>query len=604
MGFSEGVGSLKDRLFDRESITRSLRAAHLGKTYTEYSRYMVVQTGLAVACALAVVVLCHIFWIRFVPLKAFPMWVQDLAILAIPTVLVFLVLYFNPILVAKGRKTRIDLDLPYAITYMQALASTITLYNVIRSVYEQEDLYGEVSREFGMIVRDVELFGDDLVTAMQNLGRTTPSDTLRKLLNDLVLMFESGGDLVSFLSSRSAHYREVAEKELEMALKTMEIMAEVYVTAFVAAPIAVIIMVVAENMSGQSQLSSLMPYFYIFLPLGAGAMIWILSIVVPAENVLITRRVTRETEFEGLTVTRATSPEEDIRFARKVRTKRQLLKAMEALKNPVKHYMSDYRFGMLFGTIAGCAVLALYLTGQIGTFFPEYPFEVFTCLLVTAFVTPLMAAYEIRRFYVHRVEAQVPAFLRELADLKDIGMTLQGAIRLISESKIGILSSELRLVSDDVKWGTSITSALVRMEERIGVLAIKRVISLIIRASEVTDYIRDILVIAVNDMEHYLKMQRERYTVSFAYIMIVYLSFAIFLYTAYQLNVSFISAFKTLNTSIDISGNILDMFRISIILGFFSGIMAGQLSSGSVLAGLKHAILFLIASVVLFVYVI
>lgn len=599
----EGLGSIRDSLFDRDSVTRNLRAARLGKTYTEYSRFLLVQTALAACCSFLIVVICHIFAIRFTALKEFPLWTQDLLILAVPTALVFLGLYFNPILLAKGRKTRIELDLPYAITYMQALASTLTLYNVIRSVYEQQDLYGEVSREFGMIVRDVEFFGDDLVTAMQNLGRTTPSENLQKLLDDLVLMFESGGDLAAFLASRSAHYREVAEKELEMALKTMEIMAEVYVTAFVAAPIAVIIMVVAENMSGQSQLSTLMPYFYIFLPLGAAAMVWILSLVVPGESVAVSRRVTRDTEFGGNVPVRAASPAEDQVFAKHVRARRQILHVAEVLRNPIRHYMSDYRFGILFGTMGGCVVMLLYFLGSIETLFPNYPFEVFACLVIIAFLAPLMAAYEIRRFYVHRVESQVPEFLRELADLKDIGMTLQGAVRLISESKIGILSSELRLVSDDVKWGTSITSALVRMEERIGVLAIKRVISLIIRASEVTDYIRDILVIAISDMEHYLKMQRERYTVSFAYIMIIYLSFAIFLYTAYQLNVSFISAFKNLNTNVDISGNVLDMFHISIILGLFSGIMAGQLSSGSILSGFKHAILFLIAAVVLFVYV-
>ena len=146
------------------------------------------------------------------------------------------------------------MDLPYAITYMQALSSTLTLYNIFRSVYEQEELYGEVSREFGIIVRDVELFGDDLITAMRNLGKTTPSENLKTLLDDLILMFESGGDITAFLASRSAHYREIASRELEMGLKTLEIMAEVYVTAFVAAPIAVIIMMAAENMSGQNQL--------------------------------------------------------------------------------------------------------------------------------------------------------------------------------------------------------------------------------------------------------------------------------------------------------------------------------------------------------------
>jgi flagellar protein FlaJ len=45
------------------------------------------------------------------------------------------------------------------------------------------------------------------------------------------------------------------------------------------------------------------------------------------------------------------------------------------------------------------------------------------------------------------------------------------------------------------------------------------------------------------------------------------------------------------------------MFRIAIILGLFSGIMAGQLSAANIMAGFKHSVLFLVASVVLFVYV-
>lgn len=600
---ADSPGTLRDRIFDREELSRNLRASRMKKTYMTYTREVLLQTGLVLVASIVLAAVFHLFSIRFTLLRPYPFWVQDLLIVCVPATMLFLLLYFQPVLVAKGRKTRIDMDLPYAITYMQALSTTLTLYNSIRGVYEQSDLYGEVSREFGMIVRDVELFGDDLVTAIRNLERTTPSENLKKLLDDLILMFESGGDLSGFLASRSEHYREVAEKELEMSLKTMEIMAEVYVSAFVAAPIAVIIMMVAENMSGQSTLSGLMPYFFIILPLGAIAMVWILHLVVPGENIEITRKETRASEFGGSIPIIVGEEAPDAEYSRRIAAKKMVLRVLSMLRNPVRHYIADYRIGMMFGAIAGSAVMLFGLFGTFEGLFSRYQAEIFVCFLIVAMIAPLVVAYELRRFYVHQVENQVPDFLRELIDLKDIGMTLQGAIRLIAESKIGLLSSELKLVTRDVRFGTSISSALVRLEERIGVLVIKRVISLIVRASEVTDYIRDILLIAISDLEHYLKMKRERYTVSFAYVMIIYLSFGIFLYTAYQLNVSFISSFEKLNTNINISGNVLDMFRMSIILGTFSGIMAGQLSSGSILAGLKHVILFLIAAVVLFAYV-
>ena len=151
--------------------------------------------------------------------------------------------------------------------------------------------------------------------------------------------------------------------------------------------------------------------------------------------------------------------------------------------------------------------------------------------------------------------------------------------------------------------GIDVSTALVRMEERIGVVMIKRAISLIVRASEVTNDIREVRIIAVGDMEHYLKLKNERYTVSFAYIMIVYLSFAIYLYTAFQSMSPSSHLLRNSIDNIDISGNTQDMFRIGIILGFFSGIMAGQLSAGSIYSGFKHAIVFLAATVVMFVYI-
>ena len=599
----ESVRTVTDTLLDRKNYSRTLKGSRMTRNYDEYIRYLLQQTGMIALGMVALVVVTHLFAVRFTVLKPYPLWVQDVLIVAVPTILVFAVVYIQPVLTAKGRQSRIDIDLSYAVTYMQALSTTLTLYNVFRSVYEQHDLYGEVSKEFGMIVRDVELFGDDLVSAMRDLGHSTPSANLKRLMDDLILMFESGGDISAFFASRSAHYREVARNELEMGLKTMEIMAEVYVAAFVAAPIAVIIMTAAETMTGQSQLSSLMVIFFIGLPLGAAAMIWILSLILPAERLEIIRREVTETEYSAGVPLASGDPGMSRQFSRRMKSTKSMIRVQEILRHPVRHYIADYRFSAGLGAILAVAVTVLFWNGTLASLIPRYTFEVYICLLSIAALSPVMVAFEIRRRYINRVEEQIPGFLRELADLKDIGMTLQGAIHLISGSKIGLLSSELRVVSDEVRWGSPVSSALVRMEERIGVLMIKRAISLIVRASEVTDYIRDVLMIAIGDMEHYLKMKRDRFTTSFAYIMIIYLSFGIFLYTAYVLNVSFITSFEKLNTAIDISGNVLDMFRIAIILGLFSGIMAGQLSAANIMAGFKHSVLFLIATVVMFVYV-
>ena len=297
-------------------------------------------------------------------------------------------------------------------------------------------------------------------------------------------------------------------------------MAEVYVTAFVAAPIAVIIMMVAENMSGQSSLSSLMPYFLIGLPLGAGMMIWIISVVIPPERYEITHREVRDQEYGGGIPVDQSGPGQEKEFLKSIDQKRQTLKIMDMLRHPVRSFISDFRIAGVVSGVVGGVIFLFYTTGIIGSLIPaKDQLEVMICILIIGVLIPLMIAFEMRRHYINKIEAQVPDFLRELTDLKDIGLTIQGSVHLISNSKLGLLSSELAIVDREVQWGSNISGALVRMEERIGVVMIKRAISLLVRASEVTNYIREVLIIAVGDMEHYLKLKKERYTVSFAYIM-------------------------------------------------------------------------------------
>ncbi len=515
----------------------------------------------------------------------------------------FLLLYAYPSLVAQGRKTEIDLDLPYVITYMQALASTMTLYEVIRKVYEEVDLFGEVSKEFGIIVRDVELFGKDLLSAMRDLQIYTPSRNFSEFLNDLATLADTGGDVMSFLAARSDSFREAAEREMEMTLKTIEIMAEVYVTAFVAGPIALITMLVAQNVSGQQGASGWMLLLSAGIPAGALVMIGLLHIILPPENLKITGSESVESEFGG-DVRVMAERQADRKFMKDLRSRKQVIKIRMILRHPFRHYISDYTWSLILGTVSAGFVVFSCHNGFLAPFFLTYPFEVMTSLAVIAFMLPVMVAYEGRRWYVRSIEAQLPVFLRELIDMRDVGMTLHGAIHRISRSKIGVLNSELKGVSDEIRRGVPTHHALVRMEKRIGLVQVKRAISMLVKSSQITDDLRGVLMIAIRDFEHYIRMKKERSNTSFAYVAIVYLSFGVFLYTAYQLSGAFVSSFLDLGAGIDLSADLTGIFHIGIILGAVSGIMAGQFSSNTVLAGFKHSIILLSATLFMFLYVI
>lgn len=585
-------------------LEKDLRAAHMPIPAKKYFRTTILITGLSFLLLTILTCLLIGSGLELSLIPYLPAYVQYIIGVSVIPSGIFLCLYYYPALEAGGRKSKINLDLPYAITYMQALSTTITLYDIFRSVYEASDLYGEVSKECGLIVRDVELFGLDLVTAIENTKKITPSDNFRELLNDLLLVHRSGGDLRAFFNAKSESYRELARNEMDSLMQFLEMIAEVYVTAFVAGPIAIMIMLVAQNLSGQSTLGEAMPLLYIGLPLGAVTLIAILYILLPPNNLGITRREFSETEYEKDIIEIKDSPRNP-EFEKQIKRKKHILKIREAFRHPLRLFISDYKISATISIVLVVFLLLFWYLGWLGTVFPVLnTIEVLISVIIIVALLPVMVAYEIRNQYVIHIEKQMPEFLREIADMRDIGMTLQGAITMIAGHKSGVLSSEIKIVSEELKYGSSLSGALVRMEERIGLITVKRAISLLVRASEVTDYIRETLSIAITDLEHYLKMKNTRTNVSFAYLAVIYLSFGIYLFTAYEMNVAFIASFSSFNITFDISSNKQQMFHIGIILGFFSGIMAGQLSSNTILAGFKHSIVMLIMTIVTFVYLI
>jgi archaeal flagellar protein FlaJ len=367
-------------------------------------------------------------------------------------------------------------------------------------------------------------------------------------------------------------------------------------------------MIVAQGMTNSQEMAWILPMMYVCIPAGAIVLIWILSMMLPPENLEISRKETVEQSFgssveQTKEVGRAEDDPKNREFYKRIADNKRKNYYMSLLKHPFRTYIRSYYYGLGLGIIFAAIVAISWLTGGFDALIPHDRMETVFCIMIIVFMAPIAISFEGRRWYVQNIEEHLPDFLRELSDMQDIGITLQGAIQRIAGAKLGVLSSELSVASRDIESGAYVNSALVKMEERIGLVSVKRAISLLVRASEITSNLKQIFIIAITDFEYYLRLKRERSNTTIIYVMIIYLSFGIYLYTAYQLNVPFLTAFKGLNVSVDTAGNLTEMFRIGIILATFSGIMAGQFSSNSILAGFKHSIVLLAATIALFVLV-
>ncbi|RLI75678.1 secretion system protein [Archaeoglobales archaeon] len=503
----------------------------------------------------------------------------------------FLIFYLTsilyPMIKMRTRKTKIDLKLPHAITYMQSLCNSMPLYEVFKSIFQEKDLYGEVSEEFGFIVRDVELFGENLINAMVNLMNTTPSENLKELLEGLIVVFESGGDLQNYFATKSYHYRERAKKQLEIHLKTLEILSEVFVVVFVAMPIFLIVMISTMSLLGKSIGYELFVYLYFFIPVGSMLLIYVIDLMNIKEDLSLTRVERKKLYYPPSIIS-----EKSAEIPKKVE-KRSF---KDFIYLPFKAVKMDYYNSIYFSVIV-TSVLSLFF------YFNKTLFrfvESFVSLATISFCIPLLVAFEYRARFVRNVEKEIPELLRQMLNLKDIGLTLQSVINIIKDSKIGVLSRELKMVDADIGWGATIIDALVEFINRVGISSVRRVISLIVKASNVTENVRDILLISIEDFEYELKMKSDRFTTGFAYLVIIYVSFFTFLYIAYSMQSSFLAGLTKLNVPINLSGSLSLMYRISLILALFSGILAGQMEKGHILNGLKHVCVFMLSSFILF----
>lgn len=156
------------------------------------------------------------------------------------TLYVATILY--PSLRAGNRARNIEARLPYALNYLGTMAQAgLTPTRMFRGLADQP-IYEEVADEAWLIVRDMELFGDDLVTSFNRAADRTPSESLQDVLHGAVATLTSGGDLKSYFMSKSDQYMERNRQRQQRFLDDLGILAESFVVVVVAAPLFMLVL--------------------------------------------------------------------------------------------------------------------------------------------------------------------------------------------------------------------------------------------------------------------------------------------------------------------------------------------------------------------------
>ncbi|WP_346865051.1 type II secretion system F family protein [Methanocalculus sp. MSAO_Arc2] len=240
-------------------------------------------------------------------------------------------------------------------------------------------------------------------------------------------------------------------------------------------------------------------------------------------------------------------------------------------------------------------------------------------LIVTILVviTPLafLDFFEDRR--QRSLESALPNFFRDLAGMNESGMTLPGAVGLVSRAEYGALTPHIRSLDHEMSWSVPFVDAIVRFGASIRTPLATRSVDLIAKASRAGGDISNVLHAAATDTYEYVALKNERLNNMFIYIVIILISFFVYMFVIGILTSTFLETMSQAGEAAQSSGagagfmtsiNIdfyKRIFSHAVILqGFFSGLVAGQMGEGRAIAGLKYSSLMVFIGWMVFRFVI
>ncbi len=253
------------------------------------------------------------------------------------------------------------------------------------------------------------------------------------------------------------------------------------------------------------------------------------------------------------------------------------------------------QISLVFGIVLGLAVFVRIIVTK--------SLDAFSIVGITIALLPffLIRYIELRELRV--VEKEFPNFLRDIASSTKAGMTLPYAIKSATYLDYSYLSSDVKKIYSQISWGIPFEEAILQFSKRRPSKHIQRSSSIVIEANRAGGEITKTLDAVANfsrmmqEMEEELKGSMKTYTI------IIYFSHMIFLGILIMLIKSLLEGISGLTGIMHMSnlGSFKELlFHMALIQGGFTGLVAGKIGEGSIYDGLKHSIVLILISYLVF----
>ncbi|MFB3888297.1 MAG: type II secretion system F family protein [Candidatus Bathyarchaeia archaeon] len=516
----------------------------------------------------------------FTTLLTVPVSILGVMLFLLYGLLPMLILAFLPLFVVGGfmamplskasdRASNLEREMPFAAAYISVMASGgIAPYTSFKRLSEVE-LMPAMREEAREIMKDVEIFGIDPLTALESAAKKNPLDIFKDFLAGYASTVIIGGDIGHFLERKAEDIFKTRALRVKAAAERLGMLLETFIIVMVMMSLCFYILFAVDQISSSSSttvnaglFSGIVMYTYVFTPMLSMLFVYLAHSMQP--------------------------------------------------KAPIVD-MTPYK---VFGVSSGVAIfLFLLLTNFMG-FVPLPLFSQLSTIVdlpvavsIALFVATAPSAIVYMKLSKKRnsMEQGVNSFLRDLTEVRKTGLSPEKCIESLSKRDYGAFTKELRKISSEISWGIPLKKVVMDFLKRTRSWMVQLVMFLLVETIDVGGG----TIAMVESLSRFnnltQEVEKEKKMTVRPYVMMPYLASILLVATTIMM-MSFTMNFGagTLGAVPGVAtappkdfSQIQMIFITSVIFhSYLIGVVAGKISDESIAAGFKHASILVIIAVI------
>jgi flagellar protein FlaJ len=460
---------------------------------------------------------------------------------------IFFLIMNAPTTSQSSRSSALDNEYPFVMGFMEILdGGGISAIAALRRIANAEKVFPAAAKEAKRILVDIDVFGMDPITAIEEAAKKNPHKAFAEFLYGYTTALKTGGDVVSYVNVKLKETFEKRSSKIRRTSDTIGTLAEAYVTvtAVLGITLFTLYQVQAITAHDTAGLTSIFVFSFLVVPLISGVWIWLLNGLAPRQPFLDTR--------------------------------------------PFKAFFVSIPVGI--GIFLLPLPIKLYIHASIA--------------LISMVIVPaiLGTKYSGER---RGIEKALPDFIRDVSEGRKIGLPPEGAIEQLADKNYGRLSRSVKRMGSQLSWGLTLAKVISTFTTQVNSWVTRVVGTLMVEVvdvgggtvksfSEMADFTRK-----VNDMES------DQRSALRPYVFVTYMAGLLLVITTF-LMVFFLSQPATLIRSVSTIPSpvftapppetIEGLLTAAIFEGWVVGLVAGKMGEGSVAEGFKHAMILVLLS--------